>query len=196
MNCGVALIAHSVRATPHRQRGSASIASSQSDKNIYFCLNEQNISLICDIHVFIPMNLNNCSTCSNDDCCSECMETNSVIDGLNRFDFCDALKLPFLCPPPFFRLTMSHKALFATQEIPPDSTEFVVINNYLQLTCNDKSNLTDCEKIRIYRYQRLSDIVPELGHPNWLLWTGVRGDNLESIKWEGLQLGKPKNVSV
>lgn len=142
------------------------------------------------------MNLNNCSTCTSDDCCSECIETNSVIGGLNRIDFCDALKLPFLCPPPFFRLTLSPKALFATQEIPTDSTEFVVINNYLQLTCNDKSNLIESEKIRIYRYQRRGDIVPELGNPNWLLWTGVRGDSLEGIKWEGLQLGKPKNVRV
>lgn len=105
-----------------------------------------------------------------------------------RFSLEDAYKQPFRLEP-MFRLSLPPNVPYATKKLPPDSDEYSAICHYLQQTCDRDINRILPDSVAIYQYRRYRDQnLTRYQNANWLLWTGVRAECLDSIKWEGLQL--------
>lgn len=106
----------------------------------------------------------------------------------NRFSLEDAYQKPFSTVP-LFRLPRPTSTPFILRKLTTESEEYSVISHYLQQTCAPRENKINPEKVVIYQYQRFCDLnLTRFKNANWLLWTGIRAENLENIKWKGLQL--------
>lgn len=81
------------------------------------------------------------------------------------------------------------------QEVPANSVEFRKITTYLHNTCDPHQSQIKSESVRIYRYSRGDENLTQFENANWLLWTGVRSQDLDSIKKYGLKLpSKPQKA--
>lgn len=105
-----------------------------------------------------------------------------------RISFAEALKEPFVPEEsgPFFDIPVAPH--FGTRHLSRHSYQYNIIETYLQNTCLHVNNQIRQENVKIFQYKNAEEEVCQFENANWLLWTGVKSDNLWSIKRHGLCL--------